>query len=47
MPARLVSVKAVVELGYPYEVEASLDHFSYYRLMADDLRVRLSSSRRH
>jgi hypothetical protein len=28
MPARLVSLKAIIELGYPYEKEVSIRHFN-------------------
>jgi hypothetical protein len=46
MPSKLVSIKAIIELGYPFEIEASPGFFTCY-LIADELRARLSSSRRH
>jgi hypothetical protein len=30
MPSKLVSIKAIIELGYPYEIEASLDFLMCY-----------------
>jgi hypothetical protein len=30
MPARLVSIKAIIDLGYPYELEAGVEHILIY-----------------
>jgi hypothetical protein len=46
MPAKLVSLKAIIELGYPYEKEASVQPFLIH-LMTNEFRAMLLSFKEH
>jgi hypothetical protein len=46
MPARLVSLKAIIELGYPYEKEVSVQPFLIHS-MTNEFRAMLLSFKRH
>jgi len=46
MPAKLVSLKAIIELGYPYEKEVSVQPLFIY-FMTNEFRVMLLSFKKH